>query len=142
MALKTVVKQGLSKWGPLSTEMQKAIEVDQAVMGPDGKPEYIDSTIVDHVEKPAASIPGPTEAPPVTITIHTIKGTFLTKKAGHVIAFGEYRISEDVAKLAKANFKDGDTAVVTWEKRDGAKFCVDLDRKAAPEPVEASQGEF
>lgn len=32
MALKTVVKQGLSKWGVLSVEMQKAIEVDQGVI--------------------------------------------------------------------------------------------------------------
>lgn len=44
MAMKTVVKQGLSKWGPLSTEMQKGIEFDQAAVTPDGKPEYIDTT--------------------------------------------------------------------------------------------------
>lgn len=44
MALKTVVKRGLSKWGPLSTEMQKAIEVDQAAIRDDGTADYIDST--------------------------------------------------------------------------------------------------
>ncbi len=32
MALKTVVKLGLSKWGPLSTEMQKALLVDDGVI--------------------------------------------------------------------------------------------------------------
>jgi recombination protein RecT len=32
MALKTVVKMGLSKWGPLSTEMQTAVTHDQAVV--------------------------------------------------------------------------------------------------------------
>lgn len=32
MALKTVVKQSLSKWGVLSVEMQKALEVDQGVI--------------------------------------------------------------------------------------------------------------
>ncbi len=63
MALKTVVKQGLSKWGPLSTEMQKAIEVDQAEIDAEGKPTYIDAKIVDQPEAPAAPIPGPTEAP-------------------------------------------------------------------------------
>lgn len=33
MALKTVVKMGLSKWGILSVDMQKAIEVDESANG-------------------------------------------------------------------------------------------------------------
>lgn len=44
MALKTVVKMGLSKWGPLSTEMQKAMIFDSAAVTEDGQPEYIDRT--------------------------------------------------------------------------------------------------
>ena len=43
MALKTVAKLGLSKYGILSIEMQKAVELDQAVVGEDEKPEYIDA---------------------------------------------------------------------------------------------------
>jgi recombination protein RecT len=48
MALKTVVKEGLSKWGPLSVDIQKAIELDQAevldgevVRYPDNQPEVL-----------------------------------------------------------------------------------------------------
>lgn len=36
MALKTVVKMGLSKYGYLSIDMQKAIELDQAEINPEG----------------------------------------------------------------------------------------------------------
>ena len=43
MALNTCVKSGLSKWGPLSTEMQKAMEFDQAAVTEDDKPDYIDA---------------------------------------------------------------------------------------------------
>lgn len=44
MALKTVIKLLLSKWGPLSIELQKAVEVDQAVIKSDGERDYIDGT--------------------------------------------------------------------------------------------------
>lgn len=43
MALKTVVKMGLSKFGILSTEMQKAVELDQGVINEDGSPAYVDN---------------------------------------------------------------------------------------------------
>jgi recombination protein RecT len=42
MALKTVTKRNISKNGPLSVELQRAIEADQAVIGDDNKPNYID----------------------------------------------------------------------------------------------------
>lgn len=53
MALKTVVKQALSKYGILSIEMQKAIETDQAVVNDKGDViDYPDNpkNISDHVE--------------------------------------------------------------------------------------------
>ncbi len=43
MGLKTVVKGGLSKWGILSTEMQIAIQTDQATVKQDGSYEYPDN---------------------------------------------------------------------------------------------------
>lgn len=43
MALKTVVKQGLSKYGIVSIEMQRAIETDQGVLKESGEVAYIDS---------------------------------------------------------------------------------------------------
>jgi recombination protein RecT len=47
MALKTVVKLGLSKYGILSVEMQKAIEVDQSVINEDGSTFFIDNDSQD-----------------------------------------------------------------------------------------------
>jgi recombination protein RecT len=43
MALKTVCKLGLSKYGILSLEMQRAIEVDQAEFGDHGETKYVDN---------------------------------------------------------------------------------------------------
>lgn len=43
MAKKTMLRQLLSKHGLLSTEMQRAVESDQAVITEDLKPEYVDN---------------------------------------------------------------------------------------------------
>ena len=49
MALKTVSKLNISKNGPLSVDMQKAITADQAVIRDDNKLDYIDGTdLVDN----------------------------------------------------------------------------------------------
>ena len=50
MALKTVVKMGLSKWGVLSVDLSRAIEFDQAAVKDDGTPEYIDAEKVKDEE--------------------------------------------------------------------------------------------
>lgn len=47
MALKTVLKLNISKWGPMSVDMQKAVESDQAVIREDGTPDYIDGEVVE-----------------------------------------------------------------------------------------------
>lgn len=52
MGLKTVNKLNLSKYGPLSIEMEKALVADQSVLrGEEGKPEYIDGTDLLDAEK-------------------------------------------------------------------------------------------
>lgn len=43
MCAKTVGKMELTKWGILSTEMQKTLELDQAVIKDDGTPRYVDN---------------------------------------------------------------------------------------------------
>jgi len=43
MALKTVLKQLISKWGIMSVEIQKAVQADQAVIKEDGTYDYIDN---------------------------------------------------------------------------------------------------
>ncbi len=43
MAKKTMLRQLLSKHALLSTEMQRAVEADQAVINQDLQPEFVDS---------------------------------------------------------------------------------------------------
>lgn len=43
MALKTVLRQLISKWGIMSVELQTAVEKDQAVINPDGTPVCVDN---------------------------------------------------------------------------------------------------
>ena len=43
MAKKTMLRQLISKWGIMSTEMQKAFEADMAELDDNGKPTYIDN---------------------------------------------------------------------------------------------------
>jgi len=47
MSLKTVAKMGLSKYGVLSLDMQKALEVDQAAIGENGQTQYVDQVEKD-----------------------------------------------------------------------------------------------
>lgn len=47
MAKKTMLRQLISKWGIMSTDMQKAYEADMAVQKDDGTYDYIDNQIQD-----------------------------------------------------------------------------------------------
>ncbi len=62
MALKTVSKLNISKNGPMSIEMQKAVNVDQAVIKDDGTPEYIDGETVQTDDDRKARIQAAAEA--------------------------------------------------------------------------------
>ena len=50
MAMKTVLKQLLNKYGLLSVELQQAIEADQAAIDEKGNKQYVDN--VDSDETP------------------------------------------------------------------------------------------
>lgn len=45
MALKTVIKQIISKWGPMSVDMQKAVQFDQGIIKADESVEYLDGEL-------------------------------------------------------------------------------------------------
>lgn len=53
MALKTVIKQLISKWGIMSIELEKAVTVDSAVIKEDGTPSYLDGEVVDAASEKA-----------------------------------------------------------------------------------------
>lgn len=77
MAEKTLIKQLLSKWGILSTELQEALEKDQSVINEDGSVTYVDNVENEEYEvvedKPNVE---PTKAEvvePQTISIDDLK---------------------------------------------------------------------
>ena len=92
MRAKTIVKNELAHWGPLNSELQIAVRMDQAVIKDDGTPDYIDSTIDDATEpdeiaepqrkseaqKPATEQPSPDQDKPATASekkmLHAVHG--------------------------------------------------------------------
>lgn len=97
MKLKTVVKLLLSKWGVLSIQMQKAMEVDQAVIETAGT---IDTETVSYPDRPE------TEA-------------VVSKPSG-----SEKKINQDQFKLLRARMdKSGihEDAVYAWLQKEFAK---------------------
>ena len=61
MAYKTMLRQLISKWGIMSTELQMAMENDMAAIRDDGTPEYVDNADLD--PQPVAEAQS-TEIPP------------------------------------------------------------------------------
>lgn len=64
MCAKTVVKNELSKWGPLSADMQDAFTADQAVIRQDGTKDYIDSTAEPTPDETEVPDPKPAKTAP------------------------------------------------------------------------------
>lgn len=62
MAEKTMLKQLLSRWGIMSTELQQAIEADEAVINEDGTVDYVETEEVIDVQPAPAPEPAK-EAP-------------------------------------------------------------------------------
>lgn len=52
MAHKTLLRQLLSKWGLMSTELQAAVEADEAVINEDGSKTYVETEEVIDVQEP------------------------------------------------------------------------------------------
>ncbi len=144
MALKTVVKQGLSKWGPLSTEMQRAIEFDQAAVDEDGKPEYIDSTAesvaaIEPIAGPTesastAEIVTPAKTTPVATDPIIIKPGPVSKKGPEFIIPDEseprmkyYTLDEKTAQYAKSQNKADHAMRILYDFKDGKRVISSYD---------------
>ncbi len=96
MCAKTVVKNEITKWGPLSIEdlggIADVIKFDQAVVRPDGTPDYIDATTVkdgDAETDVAPEMPKPAQLPETNLskeaqTIDLAGGTYTVVKAGAI----------------------------------------------------------
>ena len=53
MALKTVLKLLISKYGPLSVKMQEAIIKDQSVLHDENSPDYVDNAVEEEISNNA-----------------------------------------------------------------------------------------
>lgn len=47
MALKTMLRQLISKWGIMSIDLQKALDKDMAVIQEDGSADYVENNTTD-----------------------------------------------------------------------------------------------
>ena len=74
MALKTMLRQLLSKWGVLSVELQEAFVKDQAVIKANGDVEYVDNQPENEVPTTYVEAPVVEETPVVEDTTNEIKG--------------------------------------------------------------------
>lgn len=54
MAMKTMIRQLIGKWGVMSTDMQTAYTADEAVIREDGTPEYIQTEVMEVPQKEPA----------------------------------------------------------------------------------------
>lgn len=59
MAEKTMIRQLLSKWGMLTTEIAMAMDADMAIINEDGTKKYVDTESVTDMEQPEASSQDP-----------------------------------------------------------------------------------
>ena len=51
MAMKTMLRQLISKWGIMSIDMQDAINKDMAVISDDGTPDYVDNQPEEEIQE-------------------------------------------------------------------------------------------
>lgn len=59
MAQKTVLKMLLSKYAPMSVELQKAVTFDQAAINKDGTPDYVDNASVEEAPAKREAVSAP-----------------------------------------------------------------------------------
>jgi len=64
MSAKSIVKNELQTWGPLETRIKELVANDQAVIGADGAPRYIDTTAEPAGEPKTYATPAPKGAQP------------------------------------------------------------------------------
>lgn len=116
MCLKTVLKRLISKWGPVSIDspLAKAVEADQAKITPDGKPEYIDSTIVKEGEE----APTTYKTPPMTKPGETTAAVAKETPDGEIIL--------NVLRVAETTLDGKTVTVIVVGPEPGVKYYTDL----------------
>uniref|UniRef100_UPI001F396E17 hypothetical protein n=1 Tax=Escherichia coli TaxID=562 RepID=UPI001F396E17 len=91
----TVIKLLISKYAPMSVELQQAIEFDQAVINEDGEASYVDND--QESEKPLARLISEDQFPQFVAAIEV--GS-LTKE--HALNPDIYALSEEQKKIVEA----------------------------------------
>lgn len=145
MCAKTVVKNTLNKWGPLSSDMVDAFTADQAAIMPDGSKKFIDTTLVNGAEAEEAAPPAPmpgraSEAPKAEADggegANAQTDMNGEKLAGAVDGGGGVEQDQDQPFITFAvdgvasTEKEGKKAWVVYRDGDRAKFFTALDAVA------------
>lgn len=148
MCAKTVVKNTITKWGPMTSDMQDAFTADQAMIKPDGTKAYIDAEsfegavptnapmphAVGEAPEGGAQLPAPAAAAPAfkefTGTVGRIAGTQIKNKDVDVIAGvdkagKETKFYTDVPEItAQARKYDAKTSVIFLYEEEGARYWL------------------
>ncbi len=87
MAIKTMLRQLISKWGIMSVEMQTAMDADMAVINEGGSKTYVDAVEYD-VEEPEAAEDAPEESAPAEEPVEVVEAEVVESEAAKAL-FGE-----------------------------------------------------
>lgn len=138
MAAKTVIKNELNRWGPLSadSDLAQAIRADQAVIKEDGTREYVDSTAEPTVDSDKVPDPqaaeGPTDQAPTTEAPKTDPQP--AQPAGEQTPPAYLEANIEVERVAKTTIGGNPAVVITAKGRD--KYYADHQDAAHREAVE------
>lgn len=122
MCAKTVIKNDLNKWGPLSTEIIQAMTVDQAVIRENGKTDYIDG-VVEKEEGAEGAAPEPGRASeagaaeatqtPKALKVEDVVPPGKKNREWAILIGGKsYSATEAVAKAAASLKAKGATVII------------------------------
>lgn len=97
---KTMLRQIISKWGVMSTEMQQAYKQDMATIDENGKPTYVDNPDVESLEVVDEILEPTVNSEQIEILCQTI-----VKKGYSVPSYMENKGIDDVSKITLNDYK-------------------------------------
>jgi len=138
MAMKTVVKMGLSKYGILSVEMQTAFVADQALVDDKGNFKYVDNDD-DGQQAPGAIKRGrPKKIEAESTTVQEQKPEAVTYERADVIAKLELLLIDRTAGVQRA-FRKANIIESDWKKADTEKLAAVMLEVMGPEAPKSEE---
>lgn len=142
MAAKTSVKNPLLKWGPLDTKVKEKISLDQAVIGADGVPKYVDTT--SEPAAPAKTYTAPLLTPAGENPVPAEKIAWARRAAGKQGVPAE-QFDAWLAQQPGDEFAQAEAATAAWKKVSSmeakATDVFAVKEKAPAEPAAPAEKE-